>query len=225
MYGWSWRAKLEVIVIKAGPDECWRSDPSKCSIDPDGYAHFAAADTSEHLVHRAAVVADGREIPVGWEVDHVAGVCRYRDCANPAHLEAVPKKENLRRAGVSRVRAITCARGHSREDAYGDGSCRSCKREDGYAKVAAGGFIGKRKAQQRQARRDAIARFAAEGLRDTDIAQMLDIHPATVNYYKKTMSRLCMLLRAASGRCTGGACGPARAGASRTCCSWLSYGV
>lgn len=34
-------------------------------------------------------------IPEGWEVDHL---CLVRACVNPAHLEAVPKAENGRRA-------------------------------------------------------------------------------------------------------------------------------
>jgi HNH endonuclease len=133
MYGWPWRAKLEAIVIRGAPDECWRADPGKCFIDRDGYAHIQATDTAESLVHRLAVIADGRAIPDGWEVDHIAGLCRYRDCANPAHLEAVPKPENMRRAIVVRVRAEVCGRGHSRADAYGPnhtGACRACKAED-----------------------------------------------------------------------------------------------
>jgi hypothetical protein len=131
MYGWSWRAKLEAIVIKGEPDECWRADPDKCSIDQDGYAHFHAADTTEHLVHRAAVIADGREIPEGYEVDHVADVCRYRDCANPAHLEAVPKLENLRRSNVRRVLPPSFPCGHDRAlNAFSRSKgCRACKRE------------------------------------------------------------------------------------------------
>jgi hypothetical protein len=140
MYGWPWRAKLEAIVVQGAPGECWRADPGKCHIDRDGYAHIQAADTVEHLVHRLAVIADGREIPDGWEVDHIAGVCRFRDCANPVHLEVVTGEENRRRAAAVRVRAEVCSRGHSRADAYGPnhtGSCRTCKAEDYRARVAA----------------------------------------------------------------------------------------
>jgi Bacterial regulatory proteins, luxR family/HNH endonuclease len=189
MYGWSWRAKLDAIVIRGAPDECWRSDPDKCTIDPDGYAHFTAADTTEHLVHRAAVIADGREIPDGWEVDHVAGVCRYRDCANPAHLEAVPKHENIRRAHAIRILPPLFPCGHDRTlNAFpGSRGCRTCKREYERARAVAAGSPGEQQARRHQERREMVARLAADGLRNIDIAERLGVNPSTVNYYKKTM--------------------------------------
>jgi hypothetical protein len=134
MYGWPWRAKLAVVVERGAPDECW---PARCGIDKDGYAHLSAFDTKETLVHRLAVMADGREIPPGHEVDHVAERCTRRDCANPRHLEVVPKRENLRRAAVRRQKARFCIHGHDRSDAYPDGSCRTCKTIYGHARYAA----------------------------------------------------------------------------------------
>jgi hypothetical protein len=180
MYGWSWRAKLAAIVIQGGPGECWRSDPAKCFIDKDGYAHFTAADTTETLVHRAVLMAAGTVIPDGWEVDHIAGVCRYRDCGNPAHLEAVPKRENLRRAAEARVPKPLCIRGHSRADAYPGGSCRTCKAEDGQAKIAAAGFPGQVRDRQRRQRRQETARLASDGWSSSRIARHLGVDPSTI---------------------------------------------
>jgi hypothetical protein len=135
MYGWPWRDKLAAVVERRGPDECW--PVIGCGIDPDGYAHLGASDTSETLVHRMAVMADGREIPPGHEVDHVASRCHRRDCANPAHLEIVTKTENLQRAWALRPKQRVCRRGHDRSNPYRDGSCRRCKAEDYLVRRAA----------------------------------------------------------------------------------------
>src|SRR5260221_11523101 len=131
MYGWPWRAKLAVIVPAGEPSECWRADPAKCSIDNDGYAHFQATDTAEHLVHRAAVIADGRDIPAGYEVDHIAEVCSYRDCGNPAHLVVVTHPENAQLAWALHVVAPVFPCGHDRASNAFPRSrgCRTCSRE------------------------------------------------------------------------------------------------
>ena len=44
--------------------------------------------------HRIAVLLSGRTIPPGLVVDHL---CRVRLCVNPAHLEVVTERENIRR--------------------------------------------------------------------------------------------------------------------------------
>jgi hypothetical protein len=133
MYGMGWRDKLAAIVPVGEPDECWLVERG---VDKDGYAHLSANDTDEVLVHRLAVLASGREIPPGYEVDHL---CRRRNCANPAHLDPVPKPENRDRAEQVRVLRPTCARGHDRANFYPYGGCRVCKREDYYARRAARG--------------------------------------------------------------------------------------
>ncbi len=51
-------------------------------------------------------------IPSGLDIDHL---CRVRLCVNPAHLEAVTRRENLLRGNtiIARCAAVThCPRGH-----------------------------------------------------------------------------------------------------------------
>lgn len=74
--------------------------------------------------------------PVGsLEIDHL---CMVKHCVNPSHLEAVTKKENLRRADVAfgiRSAATHCPSGHeyTPENIYINPTskgrmCRSCNR-------------------------------------------------------------------------------------------------
>lgn len=50
------------------------------------------------MVHRVAYTVGHGPIPDGLEIDHVyANGCRFRDCINLAHLEAVTPRENIRR--------------------------------------------------------------------------------------------------------------------------------
>lgn len=54
------------------------------------------------MAHRIAYEADVGPIPAGLDIDHL---CRNRRCINPAHLEPVTRKENLRR-GVGVMLAL-----------------------------------------------------------------------------------------------------------------------
>ncbi len=64
-----------------------------------GYGNFSVNSTTE-LAHRVAwVLANGRPVPAGHVIDHVAAAgCVHRDCVNPGHLEAVTRQVNARRA-------------------------------------------------------------------------------------------------------------------------------
>ncbi|MDT0353725.1 HNH endonuclease family protein [Pseudonocardia charpentierae] len=92
------------------------------------------------LTHRLAYVLLAEPIPVDLELDHTCcrpetchggGDCPHRRCCNPAHLEAVTRAENLRRA----VRLTThCRNGHRYDGANiliaSDGTrrCVECRR-------------------------------------------------------------------------------------------------
>ncbi len=76
----------------------------------DGYGKFyTAAQGWSGQAHRWAYEKLIGPIAAGLQIDHL---CRVRRCVNPAHLEPVTIKENLRR-GISHNRTKThCPRGH-----------------------------------------------------------------------------------------------------------------
>lgn len=77
----------------------------------DGYG-TVWFDGRQHVVHRIAYEMHAGPIPDGLQIDHV---CRNRSCVNPAHMEPVTQRENIRR-GVSpaglNARKTHCKRGH-----------------------------------------------------------------------------------------------------------------
>ena len=88
-------------------------------------------------VHRAAYERAHGPIPNSLEVDHVhERGCRYRDCINTDHLEAVTHAENVRRQLVLRK---TCKNGHpwtakstwirTTARGYKTRVCRTCKNQ------------------------------------------------------------------------------------------------
>lgn len=73
-------------------------DPSGCVLwtggrFPTGYGSIAVNGRSSY-VHRLMYEMFVGSIPPGYQIDHL---CRIRHCASPAHLEAVPQLENIRR--------------------------------------------------------------------------------------------------------------------------------
>lgn len=84
-------------------------------------------------VHRAMYERHVRPLMPDEEVDHL---CHVRNCANPAHLEAVTHAENVRRAAA---RITHCPQGHEYTDenthvSRGRRHCRTCGRDAKYAK-------------------------------------------------------------------------------------------
>ncbi|MFB7548920.1 HNH endonuclease signature motif containing protein [Streptomyces sp. NPDC056154] len=70
---------------------CWTWEQYR---EKDGYGRFHS-EGKPRYVHREAFKAFGRHIPDGFTIDHL---CFNRACWNPAHLEAVTREENTRRA-------------------------------------------------------------------------------------------------------------------------------
>jgi hypothetical protein len=102
-----------------------------------GYGTFSVGQGVKVGAHRWAYEALVGPVPEGLQLDHL---CRVRHCVNPAHLEPVTQRENMRRGAGhppftgARERAAThCPHGHpyDEENTYrnprtGFRSCRAC---------------------------------------------------------------------------------------------------
>ncbi len=134
------RARFWAKVDKsAGPDGCW---PWTAYRKPNGYGQFGIDRKRRGAyAHRVSYeIAHGRPIPKGRVIDHL---CRNRACVNPAHMEVVTQRENIKR-GLRHTlkelrKASHCGRGHEftpantsrRKD--GQRQCRACRNEDARA--------------------------------------------------------------------------------------------
>lgn len=102
---------------------------------PKGYGHVSV-DGRARPVHVVAHEMWIGPVPPGHEVDHVhERGCRFRDCIEPGHLEAVTHAENVRR----QLALVThCAQGHEftaeniniyvNKKGYTTRRCRECNR-------------------------------------------------------------------------------------------------
>jgi hypothetical protein len=82
--------------------------------DSAGYGKFSQRlGRRQHRyirAHRYAYETCIGHIPDGYDIDHL---CRTPSCVNPDHLEAVPRKENLRRGiGYGGALRTHCKHGH-----------------------------------------------------------------------------------------------------------------
>lgn len=73
-----------------GPNGCLNWTGFLCS----GYPHMKVHGVTVGAYRVAWVLHHNKEIPEGYEIDHT---CRNKLCVNPEHLEAVTRRENLRR--------------------------------------------------------------------------------------------------------------------------------
>lgn len=120
-------ARFEAKVERT--DTCWLWMGAQNS---RGYGCWAVQTVSQ-LAHRVAYEALVGPIPEGLTIDHL---CRVKLCVNPAHLEPVTRRENIRRA-AEQDRPTHCPQGHEytpentrvrvRTDASRPGLQRACK--------------------------------------------------------------------------------------------------
>lgn len=98
-------------VDKRGPDECWPWTGSYAlSRNGARYGQLSVggrANRRNVYAHIRALELAGALIPQGHVVDHL---CRFTLCVNPAHLEPVTQRENIRR-GESPI-AVQMRRSH-----------------------------------------------------------------------------------------------------------------
>lgn len=84
---------------------CWEWESG---IDRLGYGSFKVSGlktiSKSHTISYLHFVGD---VPDGLELDHL---CRNRSCCNPAHLEPVTHRENMRRGNAART---YCPNGHA----------------------------------------------------------------------------------------------------------------
>jgi hypothetical protein len=145
-------------------------------INPDGYGRLWVKGRY-YPAHVLAYQEWVGPVPEGLTVDHVchngsgcAGgwTCLHRRCINPAHLEAVPQLENVRR-GVSviaeKMAQTHCVNGHELTEANlapdprGKRQCRSCKNARDREKYRR----NPQEANQRRVRRKQVARSLVDG--------------------------------------------------------------
>lgn len=104
-----------------------------------GYGCWGVDGVSQ-LAHRVAYETLVGPIPEGLTIDHL---CMVKTCVNPAHMEPVSVRENIRRA-VEANRPTRCPYGHeytpanlyvsTRADGRTKYSCRRCTRDRARAK-------------------------------------------------------------------------------------------
>ncbi len=122
-------------------------------VDHAGYGRTIYLDRKGITAYRA-MLASGREIPPGLELNHK---CHVRRCIEPEHLEAVTHAQNLQDRAL-KATAPNCKRGHLRTyTKTGKLICKVCRywnlkrwryqTPENHAKVKAWGRTGKRRAR------------------------------------------------------------------------------
>lgn len=122
--------------VKVSDRGCWEWT---AQIGDKGYARFQL-DGRPYRAHRLAYETLTAPVPGELVLDHL---CRVRHCVNPAHLEPVTNRENLRRGEHRESRKTHCAQGHPFEgenlriSKNGQRMCRTCRRKWGRESMAA----------------------------------------------------------------------------------------
>jgi len=110
-------------VSEESVSPCWHWTGAKNNL---GYGQLRVEGRTRYA-HRVFYEDFIGPIPEDREIDHL---CRNPSCVNPAHLEPVTHRENMRRA----IQKTVCKRGHPYDDVYirpdnGARQCRACRRE------------------------------------------------------------------------------------------------
>ena len=131
--GWSDRNDQRFWSKVDRTGECWVWTGTAAE---GGYGHFKISGTTlSAMAHRVAYRVLVGPIPDGLQLDHL---CRNPPCVNPAHLEPVTARENIRRAMEAKYggpNRSECTKGHpwTPENIYwrksGHPVCRACNRE------------------------------------------------------------------------------------------------
>lgn len=126
------REELWLYVHKGGPDDCWEWQRSR---QESGHGRVYIHGDAMRPAHRIAYELVKGPILEGLVIDHL---CRNPPCCNPAHLEAVTHRENVKRGAVNAGRyqrsKTHCKHGHPFDEentlVVPDGSrqCRECNR-------------------------------------------------------------------------------------------------
>lgn len=123
----------EDILQKTDLDEttgCWNWNGT---LSPSGYGVLTRRNRAVQAHRFMYELTNGAPPPSGLELDHL---CRNRRCINPAHLEAVTHRENMRRSESPpgfNARKTFCNSGHPlsgdnlRHNTYGVRVCRECR--------------------------------------------------------------------------------------------------
>jgi len=90
---------LMVRVSAPSESECWIW---KGPINRKGYGNVQVCGVKRNA-HRAVYLECGLSIPDGYHLDHI---CRNKLCVNPAHMEPVTPRENVKRQHEARRQMI-----------------------------------------------------------------------------------------------------------------------
>ena len=110
------RARIMAKVTVDPVSGCWIHGGT-----PSHTHSYIGVEGRKVYVHRAMYELDVGPIPEGLVLDHVAARgCISTKCCNPAHLEPVTQRENVRRGSsllAQRARQTHCKHGHLLDEA------------------------------------------------------------------------------------------------------------
>jgi hypothetical protein len=112
--------------IVLGDGGCWLWTRS---LNRDGYG-WASLNDKTYEAHRLVYQLVNGDVDSGAVLDHL---CRVRACVNPAHLEPVSNRENLRRSELTPSGMLHCAKCGAEFQVVGKSCkqrrCRACARD------------------------------------------------------------------------------------------------